>query len=629
MKAHLLALAAVLFVSVNTRIRAEETVTIRVEVDAREAPKNLVHSRLTIPVKGAPITLSFPKWIQGEHGPTGPVTDSAGFVATANGRPLLWRRDPIDMYSIRVSVPPDTRQIEVAQDFLLPTGASGFTSAASSTDSLYALSWNQLIVFPQGLRADNIKFEPSIIFPEGWEYGTALHSIKRDKNTASFGPVSLTTLIDSPVLLGRYFRTVELSDAAPKYFLHIAADSAAALEIKPEVQEQLRNLVLELGKLFGSRPHSEYHFLLSLSDYVAHFGLEHHESTDIRYAEQTLTNSDLHNHFMWICSHEVVHSWNGKYRRPAGLVRPDPQEPLEGELLWVYEGLTSYLGYVLAARSGLWTPDVFRENLALLAARQDQRAGRSWRPLIDTCVAAQLLYPAASGGMSWRRSVDFYDEGALIWLEVDTIIRQETEGKKSLDDFCRTFFGGQDDKPAVKPYDMQEVANTLRSLVARDWQAFFEDRVYKITPRAPMRGINGAGWKLTGTNVVTTRLKASDAGEKEFDLTYSIGLQLADDGTVKDVVKFSAADQAGVVSGSKILGVDGRKWSEAALRSALKRSGEKPIELLLERGDHFKNCSLAYNGGERYPTLVREESVKDLLSEIVQPHAKAPHRTQR
>ncbi|HXJ61564.1 MAG TPA: M61 family peptidase [Verrucomicrobiae bacterium] len=612
-------LLAFALVAMLLPLRAQETRPVRLEVDAREAARNVVHSRLTIPIRSGPVTLSFPKWIQGEHAPTGPVTDFVGFFVSANGQKLPWKRDPTDMFSVNLIVPERADELEVTQDFLLPSGASGFTSAASSTDHLYVLNWNQLVLFPKGLPAERIQFAPSMIYPDDWDYGTALHTVKRETGRAAFSPVNLVTLIDSPVLLGRYFRTVELSESAPKYYLHIAADSTAALELKPEVKQQLRNLVAELGSLFGSRPHAEYHFLLSLSDYVAHFGLEHHESTDIRYAEQTLTDADLHNHFMWITAHEVVHSWNGKFRRPAGLVREDPQQPLDGELLWVYEGLTSYLGYVLAARSGLWTPDLFRENLALLAGRQDQRAGRTWRPLVDTCIAAQLLYPSASAGSSWRRSVDFYDEGALIWLEADTIIRRKSGGKKSLDDFCRLFLGGQDSKPAVKPYDLAEIVNTLNAVLPYEWEKFLDERIYQLTPRAPLGGIMASGWKLGSTNAVTARLKAWDAGEKEVDLSFSIGLQLSDDGTIKEVVKNSTADQAGVVPNGKIIAVNGRKWSANALRSAVRSSTAKPIELLVERADHFHTYQLNYRDGERYPLLVRDESMPDSLSAILKP----------
>lgn len=614
-----LSLLALLTVGAAPLLRAQEAGVIQVEVDAREASRNVVHSRLVIPVQSGPITLSFPKWIQGEHGPTGPVTDAAGFIATANGQPLPWKRDPLEMYSIALTIPEGAKELVVVQDFLLPTGASGFTSAASSTDHLCTLNWNQLILYPKGRPSDQIRFAPRVILPDGWKHGTALRTSQQDANRVAFAPVNLTTLIDSPVLLGRHFRTVTLSESVPRYYLHVAADSAAALELKPEVHQQLRNLVAQLGRLFGARPHSEYHFLLALSDYVAHFGLEHHESTDIRYAEQTLTDSDLHNHFMWITTHEVVHSWNGKYRRPAGLVRTDPQQPLEGELLWVYEGLTSYLGYVLSARSGLWTPELFRENLALLAAHQDLRAGRTWRPLVDTCVAAQLLYPSSVAGSSWRRSVDFYDEGALIWLEADAIIRRKSGGQKSLDDFCRRFLGGRDGTPAVKPYDLQEVVETLNALVPHDWRGFLDERIYRISPRAPLGGLAATGWKLATTNALTDRLKAWEAGEKEIDLSYSVGLQLGDDGAIKEVIKRSAADQAGLVAGGKIIGVNGRKWSVSALRSAIRGSRSQPVELLVERADHFHTFQLPYRDGERYPTLARDESAADLLTAIVKP----------
>lgn len=606
--------------------QAQNAPSIRLEVDATQAPRKIIHSRLAIPATPGPMTLCFPKWIQGEHGPTGPVADAVGLTITGNEKPIAWKRDPLDMYSLQVVVPGGVQEIVVSQDFLSPTGTSGFSGAASATDHIFTLNWNQLLLFPHGSAADQIRFTPSLRIPEGWEYASALHTESRSGSQITFVQTTLTTLIDSPVLMGDYFRTVELNGGSPKYWLHIAADSREALELKPEVKQELSNLVEELGKLFGSRPHSEYHFLLSLSDHVAHFGLEHHESTDIRFAEQSLTDGDQHNHFMWIMAHEVVHSWNGKYRRPAGLVRDDPQQPLDGELLWVYEGLTHYLGFLLSARSGLWSEEVFRDNLALIATRQDQRTGRSWRPLVDTCVAAQILYPSADSGKSWRRGVDFYEEGALIWLEADTLIRQRSAGKKSLDDFCRSFFGGQNNAPALKPYGLGDVVSGLNGIVANDWKTFLEDRIYKLNPKAPVGGIVSSGWKLSATNRVSTRLRSSDAGEKEIDLTFSIGLLLGEDGTVKDVLKNSPADEAGVVPGSKLIAVNDRKWSAALMRDAIKATTQKnrPLELLSENAEFYHRHPFRYDRGARYPALVREESREDVLSSIMKPLGKRP-----
>ena len=617
----------VLLIAACWAANATAAVSLHLDVDATEASRKIIHTRITIPVQAGPLTLAFPKWIPGEHAPTGPVTDLVGLTILGNAKPIAWKRDPLEMFSFHIVVPEDVREIVVANDFLSPTGTSGFSGAASATEQLFMLNWNQLLLYPLGEPADKIRCVAVLKLPAQWEYASALHTAHRGGNQITFADVDLTTLIDSPVLMGRHFRTVPLNEATPRYYVHIAADSEEALELQPEVQRQWSRLVDELGQLFGARPHSEYHFLLSLSDHVAHFGLEHHECTDIRFAEQTLTDPDLHNHFMWIVAHEAVHSWNGKYRRPAGLVRQDPQQPMDSELLWVYEGLTHYLGFLLSARSGLWSQELFRDNLALIATRQELHAGRSWRPLVDTCTAAQLLYPSADAGRSWRRGVDFYEEGALIWLEADTLIRQKSGGAKSLNDFCREFFGGQDHAPAVKSYTFEDVVSTLNRVVAYDWKGFLEHRIYKINTHAPWGGIMNSGWNVGSTNHVTSRLKSSDAAEKEIDLAFSIGLLLNEDGTIKDVVKNSPADAAGMVAGGKLVAVNGRKWSTPLLRDAIKATGPngRSLELLAENGEFFRTYAIPYTQGARYPALVREPGKDDLLSRIIQPLA-APAR---
>ena len=435
---------------------------IKLDVDATDAPRKILHARLRIPAQPGKLTLLYPKWIPGEHAPTGPITDLVGIKMSAAGRPVEWQRDAEDMFAFHLEVPQGANAVEVSLDFLLPPNANGFSSGASATAQLLVLTWNHVVLYPKGAKAGTLQYAATLRLPNGWKFGTALPLANESANGTEFAPVSLETLVDSPVLTGAHFRTVDLSPGAkPSHSLHIAADSAAALEMKPEDEAHFRHLVAETGALFGARHYRNYHFLLTLSDHVAHFGLEHHESSDNRQPEKYLTDPDPLKLMALLLPHEMTHSWNGKYRRPAGLVTPDFHQPMKTELLWVYEGLTDYLGNVLATRCGLWTNENFREDLALSAAMLDYQAGRIWRSLADTTVAAQLLYPARPEGTAWRRSVDFYPEGDLIWLEADVLIRQKTQGRRSLDDFCKQFHGGENSPPKIIPYTLDDVLAQL------------------------------------------------------------------------------------------------------------------------------------------------------------------------
>ena len=349
------------------------------EVDAREAPRKIFHSRLSLPASPGPLTLAYPKWIPGEHGPTGPIADLTGLTITAGGKPLAWRRDPVDMYSFHLDVPAGASAVEVSLDYLSPAEAGGFSSGSSATAELALISWNQMLLYPAAEKPDTILYAATLKLPAGWKFATALDREKESPDGVRFAPVSLTTLVDSPVLCGAHMRVVDLSTGAPAHRLDIAADSDAALEISPEMEAQYRSLVVETGTLYGARHYRHYDFLLTLSDHTAHFGLEHHESSDDRVDERSLIDDDRKKIMAGLLPHEMTHSWNGKYRRPAGLAIGSFQEPMQGELLWVYEGLTEYLGQILTARSGLLTADQYREALALTAAEMDHQEGRKWR----------------------------------------------------------------------------------------------------------------------------------------------------------------------------------------------------------------------------------------------------------
>jgi len=425
------------------------------------------------------------------------------------------------------------------------------------------------------------------------------------------------------VLAGAHFRTIALTapGESPSCQIDLASDSEAALEMPRDLVDSYKQLVAEAGSLFGARHYEHYHFLLTLSDHTAHFGLEHHESSDDRVAERALLDPDRRKLMLGLLPHEYVHSWNGKYRRPADLATPDYQQPMVGDLLWVYEGLTSYLGYVLTARCGLLTPEQSREGLALDAAEMDHHAGREWRPLLDTAVAAQLLYGATPQWASWRRSTDFYREGVLVWLEADALIRQHSQGQRSLDDFCRRFHGAPGGAPVVKTYTQADIVSTLNAVEPYDWKGFLDARLRSTGEHAPLGGVEACGWKLAYTDSIPGLLKSREEADKIVDLSCSIGLRLKEDGNITDAVPGLAAAQAGIGPGMKLVAVNGRQFSRHVVRDAIRaaKTSTAPLELLVENGEYYKTHALDYHDGERYPHLQRDPSRPDLLEALVKP----------
>jgi predicted metalloprotease with PDZ domain len=591
---------------------------IRIAVDARDIARKVLHAHLTIAATPGPLTLLYPKWIPGEHGPSGPIVNLTGMtVRAAGGASVAWTRDPVDMFSFHVDVPAGASRLDVDLDFLLPMGGD-FTAGRSASDRLGVLAWNTVLLYPQGLTSDSTVYEAALSVPEGWSWATALPEKTHSAKEVTFNPVSLTRLVDSPVLMGANLRPVRLGNGEPLHEVEFAADSPLALDLKPEWKTGLDHLVEQAFALFKARHYTSYRWLVSLSDHVAHFGLEHHESSDDRLGERTLADDAGRRSLAFLLAHEYVHSWNGKFRRPADLLTSDYGQPMQSGLLWVYEGLTEYLGFLLPARSGLWTAEEYRECLASIAATLDRRAGRSWRSLGDTATAAQVLYGAPQEGESWRRSVDFYDESALIWLEAEVLIRRATQGQRSLDDFCRKFHGGPEGPYVVKPYTLDEVVTTLGGVAPHDWRGFFDARVTRLAPRATLAGIEGSGWKLTFSEQPNVFRKDAEAREKETDESTSIGIVVREDGRLRDVNPTLAAGQAGIAAGMKLVAVNTRRYTPEVLRDALRatRSGT-PIELLIENDDFLWTRQLKYDGGLRYPHLVRDESQPDVLTQII------------
>jgi len=597
-------------------------------VDATDAPRKVFHARMTIPAKSGDFVLLYPKWIPGEHGPTGPIVDTAGIFFRANGHNLNWHRDPVEMYAYHVEVPQGVTSIEASIDYLSPVETlGGFSAGSSATEKLAVLSWNWMVLYPKGRGSDEVGVKASLKLPSNWEWGTALPKETSAPGAVEFSLASLTTLVDSPVIMGQYLKKLPLQKGQlPEHEMDIAADSEAALSMDRGEVKSFNNLVAEAGALYGARHYRDYHFLLTLSDHVAHFGLEHHESNDSRTGEGYLTDAAQWTLGASLLPHEYTHSWNGKYRRPAGLATPDYEVPMQGNLLWVYEGLTEYFGYVLTARSGFQSPDQWREQIAHIAMTYSHRPGRNWRPLEDTATAAQDLYGASEAFSNYRRSVDYYDEGALIWLEADTIIRQKSGGKKSMDDFAHIFHGGENTPPEVKTYTFDDVVATLNQVQPYNWRAFLTDRVLKVAEHAPLGGIENSGWKLVYTAEPNQISKLRDQHSHGLDTTASIGLVLGKDGVVADAIEDGIAAKNGIGPGMKIVAVNGRKYSPELLVAALSQ-GQKshtPLQLLVENTEYYKTASLNYFDGPRNPHLVRDESKPDLLSDITRPKVTTP-----
>jgi predicted metalloprotease with PDZ domain len=598
---------------------------VRLSLDATDVPRRLLHATMRFPVKPGPLDLLYPKWIPGEHGPTGPIEDLAGLKVSAGGQMVPWRRDDVNIFEFHIEVPPGVSALDVALDFILAPDSDGFSAGASSTSQLAVLSWNQVLLYPKGTPSDNLQYQATLKLPAGWRYGTALPIDSESGNEIAFKPSSLTTLIDSPVQTGVNFRTVDLSPDGPvRHYLHIAADSERATRISDDDVEHYRDLVRETNTLFGAHHYRDYHFLYTLSDHVAHFGLEHHESSDDRAEEEALVDYDARRADSSLLSHEFVHSWNGKFRRPAGLATPDYGEPMKGDLLWVYEGLTEYLGEILAPRSGLSTTEDFLDSLAWEAAGLDRESGREWRPLADTAVAAQVLYNARPDYADFRRSVDYYEEGTLIWLDADVKIRALSKGVKSIDDFCKAFAGPPSTGPEVKPYNFEDVVRTLNAVQPYDWAGFLNERLQSTAAHAPLDGILNGGYKLVYNDRRSGWRNSYEMSRREIGEVWSIGITAKENGDIVDVHLNSPAFQAGVAPATRIVAVNGRQFSPEVLHHAVQDSvrSTTPLTLLIRDGEFYKTYSLDYHGGEKFPHLVRDETKPDVISDIIRAHAK-------
>ena len=607
-------LRAIVFVLFAFAASASAQVNIRLDVDASEAFRNIVHVKETLDVRGGDIDLFYPKWIPGEHSPTGTINDIVNFFVTADGKPLEWRRDDVEMFAFHVTVPAGVRQIEVMFDDASQPGTV-------DTANLARIKWNRLLVYPRGVNSDNIDVTASLRVPAGWQYATALSESRNTGNTVYFNGTKLTEFVDSPAIIGKYFAKVPLATDPVPVEMDIAGETEDSIKYSPETLLWWKNLVTQANLAFGAHHYRKYRFLLTVSDDGGSEGLEHHESSEDGVGEKALSDRlemlDLGD----LLSHEYTHSWNGKYRRPASLTTPDFEQPMRGDLLWVYEGLTQYLGHVFPARSGVWTPEMFRDVFAVTYADMNLRSGRKWRPLVDTAVAVQYTYSSPRAWQNARRRVDYYDEGSLVWLDADVLIRQKSNGKLSLDDFLHKFHGGQSGTPAVVTYTLDDLVQTLNSVVPYDWKQFFVDRVYKVAPVAPIGGIENGGWKFIFNDTPNLQIQVDERDRNFVNEFYSIGLLVGSDGEIRDINPDLAAARAGLAPGMKILKVNDSDFSIDGLRNAVfaTKGNSDGLTIQAVNGKDTASYKIAYSGGEKFPHLMRDSSRPDYLTAIAKP----------
>ncbi|MFD0319836.1 M61 family metallopeptidase [Lysobacter gummosus] len=594
--------------------------TLQLQVDATDIARRVLHARQRIPVQAGPLTLLFPQWIQGNHSPTGPIDKLAGLRISGNGQPIEWSRDPLDVYAFKLDVPQGVSEIELSFDMLTPTGNN--QGRVVMTADMLNVQWNQVALYPAGYYARGIQIAPTLKLPAGWQAGTALELESRQGDTLRYRTVPFDTLLDSPVYAGRYYKQIDLDPGAKTPVrLNVVADAAKFLEAKPEQIKLHRELVAQAYKLFGSHQYDHYDFLLSLSAQMGGNGLEHHRSSEngvdtdyfTGWDGASVTGRDL-------LAHEFVHSWNGKYRRPAGVTSTNFNQPLSDGLLWVYEGQTQYWGYVLTARAGLWKPEMAREALAMVVARYaDDRPGLAWRSIQDTTMDPVIAMRRPKSYQSYQLSEDYYSGGQLVWLAVDAKLRALTGEKRSLDDFARDFFRGENGDYQVKPYEFDDVVASLNKVAHFDWAAFLRERI--DAKASPLDGVAASGWKLVYTDKPGDFVKFAEADRKYTDLTYSLGMNLASDGTINAVRWDGPAFNAGIAPSSTLIAVNGYTGNGERLKDAVTaaKDGQHPIELIIKNADVIKTVRIDYHGGLRYPKLERIEGTPDRLSKIFAP----------
>jgi predicted metalloprotease with PDZ domain len=599
--------------------------TISLSVDLTNVNDRVLNVHETIPVKPGEITLLYPEWLPGTHSPSNPVANMAGLVATADGKGVSWLRDRVNMWAFHIDVPKGATTLELNFQYLAPVNPQQGRISTKIAD----VTWNNVLLYPAGYFARRIQFAAELRLPEGWKFATSLEVKSQNRNVVQFKDTALNTLIDSPVYAGVNHERVDLSTGPDNpVYLDVFADKPEQLEITPEELQYHKNLVIQAQKLFNSRHYDHYDFLFSLSDTVGGKGLEHHQSSEDGTRANYFTDWLAGVGGRALLPHEYTHSWNGKFRRPADLWTANFNEPMQNDLLWVYEGLTDYYGNVLTARSGMRTPEQARDVLAQIAANFEISPGRTWRSLEDTTNQPIISSHGATpqSWPSWQRSYDYYPESDLIWLDADTIIRGLSNGQKSLDDFAKLFFGIDNGSYITATYTLEDLVKALNTVQPYDWAEFFRARVYEVSPQVPMNGITQGGYRLVYNDNEPEWMKHMDPSRGTSFAT-SLGFALkGEDGdrsgnAIANVWWDSPAFKAGMTPEMQLQGVNDQTFSVSNLREAIlaAEKSNAPIKLLVKRDKEFLTLNVDYHGGLRYPHLERVESMPDRLDAILAP----------
>jgi predicted metalloprotease with PDZ domain len=592
---------------------------IHLSVDATDLERHIFSVHETIPARaGESTVLQYPQWLPGNHSPTGRVDKLAGLMIRANGTRLEWTRDPVDVFAFHVGVPAGAVALEVEFQFASPLDPN--EGRVVMTPDMLNLQWNAVALYPAGYFARQITIEPSVRLPDGWQFATALETASSHGGVTAFKPVSLETLVDSPIFAGRYFKRLDLDPAGPApVHLNIVADRPDLLDVKSDQLEAHRALVRQAYRLYGSHHYDHYDFLLALTNHMGGIGLEHHQSSENGTVPGYFTGWDKNAEARDLLPHEYTHSWNGKFRRPADLWTPSFNVPMRDSLLWVYEGQTQYWGFVLAARAGLLTRQQALDAFASTAAAYDHRLGREWRTLQDTTNDPIAAMRRALPWRSWERSEDYYSEGQLMWLDADTLIRERSGDRRSLDDFARVFFGAGDSSHAPATYTFEDVARALNGVQPYDWTGFLRTRLEGHGPGAPLDGVARGGYKLVYAETPSDYFKDSEARRQVTDLTYSIGLVMSRTGQLTDVLWEGPAYKSGLTVGTEIIAVDGTAVDPDHLKGAISdaRKSGAAIELLVKNGDRYRTLRIDYRDGLRYPRLERDASMPARLDQIL------------
>lgn len=590
--------------------------TIRLAVDVRDVGRAIYHVRETVPVAApGPLTLLFPAWLPGDHGPEGEIDKLAGLKIRVGSQPVEWTRDPVDIHAFHINVPGGATSIEASFDFVAANQEN--QGQVVTSPDLLNLEWNSVALYPAGYYVRRIPVVASVIVPSGWKTATALRPTAITGDTITFGEVMFDTLIDSPLFAGRYARADDLGHGVT---LNSFATAAKQLAIPADVLAKHRAMVDQAVKTFGARHFDHYDFLNAISDQITGLGLEHHRSTQITTDPGYFIEYKDHLFDRNVFAHEFTHSWDGKFRRPEDLWTPDYRVPMRNGLLWMYEGQTQFWGNVIEARSGMSSKAEVLDKLAITAANLDNEAGRTWRPLGDTTHDEIINQRNPKPWGSWQRGEDYYNEGMLMWFEADAIIRTGTHGKRGLDDFARAFFGVRDGDWGELTYTRADIVRTLNSVYPHDWEGFFHQRIDSTSSRAPLGGLAASGYALMYSDQKGEVFKAMEKTRKSEDFSFSLGFGIHEK-KLGNVLWASPAYDAGLRGGDEIVAVDGHAYNEDALNDAI--SGTKgtaaPIRLIIKRGEEVRTIDVRWNGGLRYPHLTKSGKAIGPLDLLLRP----------